>query len=1381
MRSRTVSTSYLSGRTTVWLLATLLLPAALASAQVIPFRVNSTVDARDVAVGDGLCRTAQGNDVCTLRAAIQEANASPDANIIEVPPGTYTLTIPGRAEDDAATGDLDITNDVAIVGADPATTIIQACAPVPPSSACDGIDRVLHVDPFGSVIEVSIANVTIQRGMTVGISFVSNMGGGILLGVANTAGDTVPVGALTLTNSIVRNNRATHCCGQSMGGGVANKGGTLTLVRSSVAENTAGTSGGGIVQEWLGALTLNASTVSGNSSGTGGGIFSFGAAVVLNGSTVSGNSAGNAGGFYNYRANVTIVNSTVSGNQSSGAGGVVNEQGSLTLRSSTITNNQAGCCGGSGGVQGNATVANTIIAGNRVGSTQIDCDGTMTSQGYNIIQTLAYPFSSPSCHVVGNTTGNILGQAAGLGPLADNGGSTHTHALLSGSPAIGAGNPVTPGSTPAACTASDQRSIARPEPAGGRCDIGAFELQGLAVAGMSPDHAGDTAPVVAIIHGNGFSPGASVRLTRVGETDIVGAPVAVGDRNTSITTAFDVTGRARGSWDLVVSNPNATAVTAPGALTLEETRPSDLWIDIVGHELIRVGRPARFTIMFGNRGNTDALAVPMVLGIRKEVALEFLFDIETPPLQSGDLPTDWSRIARRAVSSQLANMKIVPLIIPVVPAGFTGMMSFTVVAPPDIHGQTLQLSAAIGSPYLQPTLSPDILQTLTAGARSYALRVLGITLSPQAIAAIEPYLRRQLDDLVAAGRRNLVARHGEPVVYSAPQLLISLVQAVTHVSADAPGGDDDGDGEQDNEDDDSDEDEDDEDDDDEEDDDESDCEEAGFNTCAPPPCKKWPPTACGGVIPFGNVGGAIDPNDKVASLGVGDEQYITGEGDLRYAILFENLETATLPAQEVVVTDQLDITKVDLDTFSLGAISFGRHKVVPPPGLSVFTADVDLPERNLVARVAARLDKTTGIVTWRFISLDPRTMEVTEDPAAGFLPPNVNPPEGDGALAFTVRPKADLPSNSQICNQAQIVFDVNAPIVTPARCNTIDRAKPTSQVAPLAPVQSSTTFVVRWTGADTGSGVLTYDLLVSENQGPFVRWAERVDDTSVQFTGRDGSHYAFISVARDRTGNVEDVATIPDTTTRIVVAPDLVGTSVSQPPAVLVLTEKLQITDTVTNNGGSAPSSRTRYYLSADRTQGVGDFRLGGARLVPALTAGQSNTGTARATVSRTTKPGIYFLLACADDLKAVAESNELNNCSSSAGTVEVKAADLVESSVSNPPATAAKDSSFSVTDTTLNRGNASAAASATNYFLSLDTKKSASDIAVAGQRAVPLLAAGQSSFGTVVVGVPTVMASGNYYLLACADAGNKVAEGNTSATGEKNNCLASASRVTVP
>src|SRR5215470_2926026 len=87
------------------------------------FNVNSTQDAVDVDPGDGICATATGK--CTLRAAIQEANALPGPDEIFVPGAVYTLTIPGAAEDCGATGDLDITDDLTIQGAGAQATIVD--------------------------------------------------------------------------------------------------------------------------------------------------------------------------------------------------------------------------------------------------------------------------------------------------------------------------------------------------------------------------------------------------------------------------------------------------------------------------------------------------------------------------------------------------------------------------------------------------------------------------------------------------------------------------------------------------------------------------------------------------------------------------------------------------------------------------------------------------------------------------------------------------------------------------------------------------------------------------------------------------------------------------------------------------------------------------------------------------------------------------------------------------------------------------------------------------------------------------------------------------------------------------------------------------------
>jgi hypothetical protein len=123
-------------------------------------------------------------------------------------------------------------------------------------------------------------------------------------------------------------------------------------------------------------------------------------------------------------------------------------------------------------------------------------------------------------------------------------------------------------------------------------------------------------------------------------------------------------------------------------------------------------------------------------------------------------------------------------------------------------------------------------------------------------------------------------------------------------------------------------------------------------------------------------------------------------------------------------------------------------------------------------------------------------------------------------------------------------------------------------------------------------------------------------------------------------------------------APDLVETAVSNPPATIVRGQKFSVTDTTLNQGGStAAASITRYYLSLDTIRGPGDVRMGGKRLIPALAPGASSSGSVNVKVRLTTKPKMYFVLACADDKKTVAESDEGNQCIASATKVQVTVA----------------------------------------------------------------------------------------------------------------------------
>jgi subtilase family serine protease len=217
-------------------------------------------------------------------------------------------------------------------------------------------------------------------------------------------------------------------------------------------------------------------------------------------------------------------------------------------------------------------------------------------------------------------------------------------------------------------------------------------------------------------------------------------------------------------------------------------------------------------------------------------------------------------------------------------------------------------------------------------------------------------------------------------------------------------------------------------------------------------------------------------------------------------------------------------------------------------------------------------------------------------------------------------------------------------------------------------------------------------------------------------------------------------------------------------------------TDTVTNAGETgAASSRTRYYLSLTGTRGASDILLTGSRLVSTLAVGAQAAGSVALTVPSSAAAGTYRLLACADDTAVVAESDETNNCRASAGSIVIGLPDLVTTALSNPPASVRRGSGFAVNDTVRNQGDASAAASTTRYYLSLNAARDTGDRMMLGSRAVGALSPGATSAGTANVVVPSTLTPGTYFVLACADDVARVTE-----AGGANNCRASATAVSV-
>ncbi|MGB9180873.1 MAG: LamG-like jellyroll fold domain-containing protein [Pyrinomonadaceae bacterium] len=624
---------------------------------------------------------------------------------------------------------------------------------------------------------------------------------------------------------------------------------------------------------------------------------------------------------------------------------------------------------------------------------------------------------------------------------------------------------------------------------------------------LSTNRGGNKGIVRLRILGN-YLPGGpvTVKLNATGQPTINGTNATLID-STQIVANFDLRGSVPGARDVVVTFSDGTTLTMEQAFIVEEGGEAQLWVDIIGRDKMRPGRPQAYYIYYGNRGNAEAYGVPLwITGIPKEVDVKLGFTITPPPQLPGRPVIDYSQVPSFV---ETATEKFLPLYLPVVRVGESNFLKITLTRPS--AGDNIKLKALILPTRYNPPFNREV------------ARVDGVESTEQATGCVNSIVHEAIDiTLTVSGADKIlecaanVASEGESIqdaiqteVYN--ETGISPAFSVTQIVVGAGGV-------------------------------AVSCFE-GFTI------GKWigytqiglgainVVAGCWGAIgsAIADIGTilSIDPNDKVGAQGIGPSRYLSGEEPLRYAIYFENKAEATAPAQDVVITDQLDAAKLDFDTFSLGPIAFGKDRqIIPPAGLSEYATDVDLrPAQNLLVRVDARLDKTTGLLTWRFTSLDPATLNPTEDPTAGFLPPNRNAPEGEGQVLFTVRPKNDLANGTEIRNKARIVFDINAPIDTPEWLNTIDSSKPASQTLPLAAQQNSSSFEVKWSGTDTGSGVKSYTIFVSENGGPFTQWLVNTSATSSIFAGQPGRSYAFYSVAQDATGNVEDDAATADATT----------------------------------------------------------------------------------------------------------------------------------------------------------------------------------------------------------------------------------------------------------
>ncbi len=184
---------------------------------------------------------------------------------------------------------------------------------------------------------------------------------------------------------------------------------------------------------------------------------------------------------------------------------------------------------------------------------------------------------------------------------------------------------------------------------------------------------------------------------------------------------------------------------------------------------------------------------------------------------------------------------------------------------------------------------------------------------------------------------------------------------------------------------------------------------------------------------------SLDPNLKVAWT----TRAKAGEL-VRFTIYFENMSTATAPAQDVLVEDVLD-PRFDWSSVRFVEAGFGDQMIPLPTTTfyerienSVTIADYRPGTTNTwTVNLQAVLDRSSGQLRWTFRTLDPETGLPPDDPLAGFLPPNDSSGRGEGHVTFEVRVRADAPVFTSLANMATIIFDGGSPISTPATTVTV--------------------------------------------------------------------------------------------------------------------------------------------------------------------------------------------------------------------------------------------------------------------------------------------------------------------------------------------------------
>ena len=275
---------------------------------------------------------------------------------------------------------------------------------------------------------------------------------------------------------------------------------------------------------------------------------------------------------------------------------------------------------------------------------------------------------------------------------------------------------------------------------------------------------------------------------------------------------------------------------------------------------------------------------------------------------------------------------------------------------------------------------------------------------------------------------------------------------------------------------------------------------------------------------------SYDPNEMIGPLGADENaHYIQPIGAMPYTITFENKSTATAPANEVWITDTLDLTKLDASTFCFNGFGWADQEfIVGGQETKDFTFNVPytVNGQEILVRVSGQFDVETGIARWNFVSLQKNGNEL-EDIMLGFLAPNNEDHVGEGYVNFTIDHKENPANGSTVSNEASIVFDANEAIKTNTFVNTFDTDYPTSRITQVT--EQGNNMVVSIRCSDNTSGIDHYDLFIFENNSQEFTVLNNLTQTEVTVPFKPNvTKYGFCVIATDRVGWLERKNVVPE-------------------------------------------------------------------------------------------------------------------------------------------------------------------------------------------------------------------------------------------------------------